>query len=31
MIQNLKKLNEECIKNQIEFGENEVKTLGDIC
>jgi type I restriction-modification system DNA methylase subunit len=30
-IQELKKLNEYCLKNQQIFGENEIKELGEIC
>lgn len=30
-IKELKKLNEDCLRIQRNFGENEVKTLGDVC
>jgi type I restriction enzyme S subunit len=30
-IKELKKLNEFCLKNQKIFGENEIKTLGEVC
>ena len=30
-IAELKKLNEYCLKNQKRFGENDVKTLGEVC
>ena len=30
-IEELKTLNEYCLKNQISFGANEVKTLGEVC